>query len=99
MSGNINKRWNSEGDRRHHKLSELSRFRGVRLHYRVTRTRDDAGYLESEEIDRYRPVLNRKREPRGFRLLREIKDYFIDSLILASIGFVILFVTLKVIGL
>lgn len=95
MSGNIHKRWNAEGDRRHHKLSELSRFRGMRLHYKLTRSRDDAVDLESEEIDRYRPPLNRKREPRRFRLFREIRDWFIDSLILGSIGFVIL----KVIGL
>lgn len=92
MSGSLHKRWNADGDRRHHKLSELSRFKGVRLHYRVTQTRDDAEYLESEEIDRLNPLLNRKRESRRFRIFREIKDYCVDSLILGSIGFVLLLI-------
>jgi excinuclease UvrABC nuclease subunit len=94
MSGNIHKRWNSEGDRRHHKLSELSRYRGMRLHYRATQTRDEALDLEADEIHRLQPPLNRKKEPRRFRLIREIKDWFFDSLVLGSIGFVLL----KIIG-
>lgn len=96
MSGNIHKRWNTEGDRRHHKLAELSRYRGVRLHYQVTKTRDGALDLEAEEIHRFGlPPLNRKREPRQFRLIREIKDWAIDSLALGTIGFILL----KVVGL
>lgn len=90
MSGNIHKRW-----KQHHKLPELSRYWGVRLHYKLTPNSDDAACLEADEIYRLRPILNRKKEPRRFRLFHEVRDWTIDSLFLGTIGFILL----KVVGL
>lgn len=95
MSGNLHKRWNAQGDRQHHKLLALSRYPGMRLHYKITRTRDEALDLEAVEIDRFNPPLNNRKETRRFNLIREVKDWAIDSLVLGTIGFVFL----KVIGL
>lgn len=94
MSGNIHKRWNTDGDRRHHKLYELSKYSGVRLYYRTTRTREAAVGLEAVEIDRYSPPLNSRKEPLRFGMLHAIGDWAIDSIVLGAIGFVLL----KVLG-
>lgn len=90
MSGNIHKRWNVEGDRRHHKLHELSKYSGVRLYYRTTRTRDSAVGLEAVEIDRYNPPLNGRKESLRFGFLHALGDWAIDSIVLGAIGFVVL---------
>ena len=90
MAGDMHERWNGRGTKRHHHLTDLSKLWGVRLHYRVTRTRDDARDLEADEIARLKPKRNRRNERRRFSLMRELKDCVIDSVFLGVIMFVVI---------
>jgi hypothetical protein len=60
MSGNLNARWNSAQP--HHKYYELRHKPFVRLWFKTTKTRIQAERLESYEIRRYKPPLNRRDE-------------------------------------
>jgi excinuclease UvrABC nuclease subunit len=61
MSGNLNKRWNSEANP-HHKFYELRHRWFVRLFYVTMANRHKAEMLESFEIRAYKPILNRRDE-------------------------------------
>ncbi len=89
MSGNLRARWNSRNYGEHHHYSALARRFGVRLHYRITRTRSAAERLEAIEIRRYRPPLNKRLEPLRKDVLRDIADFCTD---LGLIGAVLLLV-------
>lgn len=84
-SGNINARWNSRNYGPHHKLFELSKYFGVRLHYRVTSNKSAAVRLEAIEMRRYSPTLNRKLEPLRKDLLRDILDFCTDSVLIGGV--------------
>lgn len=89
MSGNLRARWNSRNYGEHHHYSALARRVGVRLHYRITRSRSTAERLEAIEIRRYRPPLNKRLEPLRKDVLRDIADFCTD---LGLIGAVLLLV-------
>jgi hypothetical protein len=61
MSGNLNKRWNSESNP-HHKLWQLRSVPMLFLYYRTTTSRAKAEELESYEIRRFKPPLNQRDE-------------------------------------
>lgn len=89
-SGDINARWNSRNYGPHHKLFELSKYFGVRLHYRLTTSKVAAVRLEAIEMRRYRPTLNRKLEPLRKDTRQDILDFCSDSLLIGVILSVIM---------
>ena len=94
-SGDINARWNSRNYGPHHKLSELSKYFGVRLHYRLTVNKSVAVRQEAIDQRRYRPTLNRKLEPLRKDNLRDVLDFCFDSLL---IGVILSVVMVAIVG-
>ena len=84
-SGNINARWNSRKYGDHDQLSVLRSCFGVRLHYRVTASKEAAQRLEAIEIRRYRPTLNRRIESLRKDTLQDVLDYCFDSLLIGGV--------------
>ncbi len=79
----INLRWNSRQYGEHHKLKELLRYKNVRIHWKQEPFwRYD--HTEAVEIDRLKPVLNRKREKRS--TLLSIVDWFADVFVISAIS-------------
>lgn len=57
LSKNLHRRWNATGEQTHHKKAILTRYGGVKLHYRVLPVHE-IEYVEALEIARFRPHLN-----------------------------------------
>ena len=85
MSGNLRARWNSRSYGEHHHYSALARCFGVRLHYRITRTRSAAERLEAIEIRRYRPPLNKRLEPLKKDIFQDIADLCVDLVLIGAV--------------
>lgn len=90
MSGNMRQRWTATGkDWQHHKLDPLRGMSGIRIHYRITRSRKMAERLEAIEIVRYKPPMNGRYERLHFHVFQDSVDLVCDLGVVVLFGMIV----------